>query len=67
MTGNANYHRTCEKAVAGLLAMQLNNGSWLKGAMGADLTSDVVDATAEGIIALNQVMRSMVSAEELGN
>lgn len=64
MTGNANYQRTSERAMEGLLAVQLANGSWLKGAMGADLTSDVVDATAEGIIALNQVLRSMVSAEE---
>ena len=64
MTGNANYQRTGERAVEGLLAVQLANGSWLKGTMGADITSDVVDATAEGIIALNQAMRSMVSAEE---
>jgi hypothetical protein len=64
MTGNANYKRTAEKAVEGLLAIQLANGSWLKGVMGADFTSDVVEATAEGVIALNQVMRSMVSSEE---
>lgn len=64
MTGNANYQRNAERAVDGLLATQLANGSWLKGSAGADLTSDVVDATAEGIIALNQAMRSIVSAEE---
>ncbi len=64
MTGNANYQRNAERAAEGLLSMQLANGSWLKGTMGADLTSDVVEATAEGIIALNQVMRSMISAEE---
>ncbi len=64
VTGNANYQRTSERAVEGLLGVQLANGSWLKGWMGADITSDVVDATAEGIIVLNQVMRSMVSAEE---
>jgi hypothetical protein len=64
MTGNANYQRTAERAVDGLLGAQLANGSWLKGPLGADITSDVVDATAEGIIALNQVMRSIVSAED---
>ena len=59
ITGNANHLRTVEVGVTALLSTQLNNGSWLKGSMGADLTSDVVDATAEGIIVLNQVLRSL--------
>ncbi|NLO73572.1 MAG: hypothetical protein GX100_05595 [candidate division WS1 bacterium] len=64
ITGSANYQRTVEAVVDSLLATQLNNGSWLKGSMGADLTSDVVDATAENIIVLNQVLRSLVGTEE---
>lgn len=64
LTGNANYHRTAETVVHQLLATQLQNGSWLKASMGSDITSDVVDATAEGILVLNQIMRSLASAEE---
>ncbi|HEY3398536.1 MAG TPA: hypothetical protein VGM19_12850 [Armatimonadota bacterium] len=64
ITGNANYLRAAEQVVDALLATQLANGSWLKGSMGADLTSDVVDATAEGVIVLNQVLRSLAGAEE---
>ena len=64
VTGSASYQRMAEAAAEGLLVTQLQNGSWLKGSLGADLTSDVVDATAEGIIVLNQVMRSLVAAED---
>lgn len=64
LTGNANYLRTVEAVAEGLFANQLANGSWLMGAFSADLTSDVVDATAENIIALNQMMRSLATAEE---
>jgi hypothetical protein len=63
ITGNANYLRTVEAVVTGLLAKQLQNGSWLKGSLGSDITSDVVDATTEGIIVLNQVLRSLVGME----
>jgi len=62
LTGNANYQRTAETIVHQLLAAQLQNGSWLKASMGMDITSDVVDATAEGILVLNQIMRSLTSA-----
>ncbi len=64
ITGNANYLRIVEEVVEYLLASQLANGSILKASMGGDLTSDVVDATAEAIIVLNQVLRSLVSVEE---
>jgi hypothetical protein len=64
ITGNANYLRTVEAVIKPLLAAQLNNGCWLKGSMGADLTSDVVDATAENIVVLNQVLRSLAGTEE---
>jgi hypothetical protein len=64
ITGNANYQRAAQEVAQGLLRLQLQNGSWLTGSMSADMTSDVVDATAEGIIVMNQIMRSWVTLEE---
>lgn len=58
-TANANYERIVEKVGDGLLAGQLDNGSWLKGCMGADITADVVDATAEGVICLAKIIESL--------
>ena len=58
-TGNANYERVVEQVGSSLLATQLGNGSWLKGCMGSDLTADVVDATAEGIICLAKMVESL--------
>jgi len=58
ITDNANYERIAEQVAANLLTMQLENGSWLKGCSGSDLTSDVVDATAEGIICLASLVES---------
>jgi len=62
-TGNANYQRIAEAVADGLLANQLPNGTWLKGGMGEDITADVVDATAEGIIALTQILQGLSIAE----
>lgn len=63
VTDNANYQRIAEAVADGLLDSQLPNGSWLKGCMGADITADVVDATAEGIIALSQILQSLSIGE----
>ncbi len=62
-TGNANYQRIAQEVAEGLLANQLPNGSWLKGCMGEDITADVVDATAEGIIVLTQILQSLSVGE----
>jgi hypothetical protein len=58
-TANANYQRIVEDVAGYMLSQQLDNGSWLKGAMGSDITADVVDATAEGIICLAKVIESV--------
>ncbi len=58
VTDNANYERIAEQVATYLLATQLENGSWLKGCMGSDITSDVIDATAEGIICLASLVES---------
>jgi len=58
-TANANYERILQEVGAGLLASQLDNGTWLKGCMGTDITADVVDATAEGIICLAKIVESL--------
>lgn len=62
-TGNANYRRIAISVADGLLSSQLQNGSWLKGSMGEDETSDVVDATAEGVICLGQILEGLSSGE----
>ncbi len=61
-TTNANYERIAEEVGANLLAVQLDNGSWLQGCMGSDITADVVDATAEGIICLSRILESAMVA-----
>ncbi len=62
VTDNANYERIAEQVGTNLLEMQLGNGTWLKGCMGSDITSDVVDATAEGIICLASLVESAAVA-----
>jgi len=62
VTNNANYERIAEQVGTNLLEMQLGNGTWLKGCMGSDITSDVVDATAEGIICLASLVESAAVA-----
>ncbi len=62
LTNNANYERIAEQVGANLLTQQLQNGSWLKGCMGSDITADVVDATAEGIICLASLVESAAVA-----
>lgn len=63
MTGNANYERIATTVADGLMSTQLPNGTWLKGCMGGDITADVVDATAEGIIVLSQILQSLSIGE----
>jgi hypothetical protein len=62
-TGNANYRRIAVSVADGLLENQLQNGSWLQGCMGEDLTSDVVDGTAEGIICMSQILEGLSAGE----
>ncbi len=62
-TGNQNYRRIAVAVADGLLGNQLANGSWLKASMGEDLTSDVVDATAEGIICMLQILEGLSAGE----
>ena len=63
LTGSANYLRVVETAAEAVLVNQLNNGSWLTGSTQGDLTSDVMDATAENVIVLNQILRSVPADE----
>lgn len=62
-TGNINYRRIAISVADGLLEQQLANGSWLKGSMGEDITSDVVDGTAEGIICMLQILEALSAGE----
>jgi hypothetical protein len=62
-TGNQNYRRIAISVADGLLANQLANGSWLKMSMGEDLTSDVVDGTAEGILCMTQIVEGLSAGE----
>lgn len=62
-TGNQNYRRIALAVADGLLESQLPNGSWLKASMGEDLTSDVVDATAENVICILQILEGLSSGE----
>jgi len=62
-TGNQNYRRIATSVADALLEAQLANGSWLKASMGEDLVSDVVDATAENLIALVQVLEGLVAGD----
>jgi hypothetical protein len=62
-TGNANYRRIATSVADGLLENQLQNGSWLKASMGEDLTSDVVDATAEGILCRARILEGLGTGE----
>ena len=62
-TGNQNYRRIAISVADGLLASQLGNGSWLKMSLGEDLTSDVVDGTAEGIICMAQILEGLSAGE----
>jgi hypothetical protein len=63
VSGNTNFRRIAGAVADGMLELQLANGSWLKGSMGEDEESDVVDATAEGIIALTAILQAMASGE----
>ncbi len=58
-TGNANYQRITEAVADGLIQDQLPNGTWLTGTMAMNITADVVDATAEGIIVVSQILQSL--------
>ncbi len=60
-TGNANFARIAEAVGEGLLETQLANGSWLKLSMGEDEESDVIDATAEALIVLTQMLQAFAS------
>lgn len=62
-TGNQNYRRIALAVANSLLEAQLQNGSWLKGSMGEDITSDVVDATAENMICMVQILEGLSSGE----
>lgn len=62
-TGNANYRRIAIAVADGLMKLQLANGSWLQMSCSEDLTSDVVDGTAEGIICMTQILEGLVSGE----
>jgi rhamnogalacturonyl hydrolase YesR len=63
ITGNANYRRIAIAVADGLMKLQLANGSWLQMSCSEDLTSDVVDGTAEGIICMTQILEGLVSGE----
>ena len=63
VSGNGNFRRIAGAVADAMLDQQLANGSWLKGSMGEDEESDVVDATAEGIIALTAVLQAMAAGE----
>ncbi len=62
-SGNQNYRRIAAAVADGLTQSQLANGSWLKASMGEDLTSDVIDGTAEGIICLTQILEGLCCGE----
>ena len=62
-TGNQNFRRIAVAVADGLLQSQLSNGSWLKGSMGEDLTSDVVSGTAEGVICMCRILEGLSLGE----
>jgi len=62
-SGNQNYRRIATAVADGLVQSQLANGSWLKASMGEDLTSDVIDGTAEGVICLTQILEGLCSGD----
>ncbi len=62
-TGNQNYRRIAVSVADGLIENQLTNGSWLKASMGEDLTSDVVDATAENMICMMQILEGLSTGD----
>lgn len=62
-TGNQNFKRIAVAVADGLLNVQLANGSWLKASMGEDLESDVVDATAENLICMVQILEGLNAGE----
>jgi len=63
VTGIANFRRIAVAVADGLLEVQLANGSWLKASFGEDEESDVVDATAEGIIAMTAILQALATGE----
>lgn len=62
-TGNQNFRRMAIAVADGLLEKQLANGSWLQASMGEDLTSDVVDGTAENMICMVQILEGLSAGE----
>lgn len=62
-TGNQNFRRIAVAVADALLESQLGNGSWLKGSMGEDLTSDVVSGTAEGVICMCRILEGLSLGE----
>jgi hypothetical protein len=58
-TGSQNYLRIAADVAEALLNQQLENGCWLQASMSADLESDVVDGTAEHIIALKGITKAL--------
>ncbi len=61
-TGSTSYAQTTEEVGNNLLEMQLSNGSWLMLSMGENEESDVVDATAEALIVLTQILQAFATA-----
>lgn len=62
-TGNPNYRRITTSVASALVEDQLDNGSWLKASMSENITSDVVDATAENMICMKHILESLSTGE----
>lgn len=62
-TGVATYRRITEAVCDQMIASQMSNGSWAAGSMGYEPPAPIVDATAEAVVAMAEMLQSLVIGE----
>lgn len=62
-TGVATYRKIIESVAEEMVGSQMSSGSWAAGSMGYEPPAPIVDATAEAIVALAEMLQSLVIGE----
>ena len=63
VNGVAIYRRIAEEVAGHMVEDQMSNGTWAAGSMGYEPPAPIVDATAEGIIVLTEILQGLVVGE----
>lgn len=63
VTGVASYRRIIESVCDHMIESQMSNGTWAAGSMSYEPPAPIIDATAEAIIVLTEILQALVTGE----